>query len=305
MAVSPWFESGSHVTPGRDDRFWVHHPSPTDQLLRTPFYVARCGYSLWGKGRSWTWESSPVFGIELITAGELRYTQDGRSFSLSAGDAFVCQPGTRQSFGVGKAAFAHKRYVYFAGPMVEMLAHATGIGALDRVVGAGARSQVCQLIKQACRLMAGRAGEAEKTRELSVLALRIALEVAGCVPERKLPDVVLGTMEHMNRNLTRRVTLRGLAQEAGVSTYHLNHLFARHAGTPPLRYLTRRRMAYAAQLLSSTNLLIKEIAAMVGYDNPLHFSGVFSKTMGSGPRRYRAMHPSSMAIDEERRTRYL
>jgi AraC family transcriptional regulator of arabinose operon len=41
-------------------------------------------------------------------------------------------------------------------------------------------------------------------------------------------------------------------------------------------------------LLDSTEHSVKAIAAQLGYDDPLYFSRLFSKTIGLSPRAYRA-----------------
>ena len=41
-------------------------------------------------------------------------------------------------------------------------------------------------------------------------------------------------------------------------------------------------------MLDSSDLGVGEIARSVGYEDPLYFSRLFSKTVGSSPRGYRA-----------------
>ena len=47
------------------------------------------------------------------------------------------------------------------------------------------------------------------------------------------------------------------------------------------------KMEQACQLLDSTELSVKGVAAELGYDDPLYFSRQFSKTVGLSPRAYR------------------
>ena len=51
-------------------------------------------------------------------------------------------------------------------------------------------------------------------------------------------------------------------------------------------------MIKARELLSASSYNVSEIAAMVGYDNPLYFSRLFKKTAGISPREYRQLQNS-------------
>ena len=61
-------------------------------------------------------------------------------------------------------------------------------------------------------------------------------------------------------------------------------------GKSPMEFLLSYRMTKACQLLKSTRMPIKEIAAAVGYPNQLHFSRAFSNLMGKSPRDWRNEH---------------
>jgi AraC family transcriptional regulator of arabinose operon len=64
-------------------------------------------------------------------------------------------------------------------------------------------------------------------------------------------------------------------------------LFKRHYGTSPMAYFSELRMQRARELLSFTKMSVKEIAAELGFDDPLYFSRAFKKVSGMSPRDYR------------------
>ena len=55
----------------------------------------------------------------------------------------------------------------------------------------------------------------------------------------------------------------------------------------PMQYILSIRIANAQNLLETTGYTISEIAAIVGYDNPLYFSRIFKKQKGLSPKEYR------------------
>jgi AraC-like DNA-binding protein len=78
-----------------------------------------------------------------------------------------------------------------------------------------------------------------------------------------------------------------LAAAAKLSKFHFTSKYKALTGYSPIKHFLNMKMEHAGHLLDSTNLGIKEIAASLGYDDPLYFSRSFSKTVGMSPRAYR------------------
>jgi transcriptional regulator GlxA family with amidase domain len=91
--------------------------------------------------------------------------------------------------------------------------------------------------------------------------------------------------DFMDAHLGEPIRLGVLARHAGVSVPHLARLFRRNAGRPPHETLRLMRLAKAAELLSSLDLAIKEIAAAVGYADVSNFDGDFAREYGIRCRR--------------------
>jgi AraC-like DNA-binding protein len=85
----------------------------------------------------------------------------------------------------------------------------------------------------------------------------------------------------------RRWTVKSLAAAAGLSRAAFARRFKDLVGAAPLAYLTRVRLAAAAQLLRSTDEPIASIAQSVGYTSEFAFNRAFRRTRGSPPGRFR------------------
>lgn len=81
--------------------------------------------------------------------------------------------------------------------------------------------------------------------------------------------------------------LEDLAELAGKSTTQLCRSFRSNFGTTPIDYQIGIRMEHAKRLLAETELSVKEIAAMVGFNSPYHFSRQFSKRCKTAPSQWR------------------
>lgn len=92
----------------------------------------------------------------------------------------------------------------------------------------------------------------------------------------------------LDENLARLHSLDEWLRQARITRSRLFRLFNRYQGTTPYQYLVRRKMNFAAQTLISSDVLVKEVAASLGYDDPLHFSRVFKQVHGVAPAHLRA-----------------
>lgn len=91
----------------------------------------------------------------------------------------------------------------------------------------------------------------------------------------------------IDRSSADELDLDVLAAEASVSKYHFVREFAAAFGETPIRYLTRRRIERAQDLIRSANLTITEVAMMVGFASLGSFSSRFRQLVGVSPSEYR------------------
>ncbi|MBA2282853.1 MAG: helix-turn-helix transcriptional regulator [Acidimicrobiia bacterium] len=90
-----------------------------------------------------------------------------------------------------------------------------------------------------------------------------------------------------DRHYGEPLDLDALAGAAHVSKYHFARCFAETYGEPPMRYLSRRRIERAQDLLRSANLTVSEICMLVGFSSLGSFSARFREVVGESPTQYR------------------
>ena len=90
-----------------------------------------------------------------------------------------------------------------------------------------------------------------------------------------------------DRHYAQALDLDALAAAAHVSRYHFARSFAATYGETPMRYLTRRRIERAQDLLRSANLTVTEICMLVGFASLGSFSSRFRELVGEAPTEYR------------------
>lgn len=81
----------------------------------------------------------------------------------------------------------------------------------------------------------------------------------------------------------RRWTLDALARVAGVSPYHLTHLFRTVVGTSAYRYVVQARLGSALTLVLETDWDLTAIALESGFSSHSHFTARFRAFFGTTP----------------------
>lgn len=95
---------------------------------------------------------------------------------------------------------------------------------------------------------------------------------------------------HIEEHLPDTLRLADLAAVAGLGSDRFGRAFKAATGTSPHRYVTRRRVERAAELLARTDLPIAEIAHRVGMAGQSHLTTVFRTAIGATPHAYRTTH---------------
>ncbi|MEF9972678.1 MAG: response regulator [Clostridia bacterium] len=110
-------------------------------------------------------------------------------------------------------------------------------------------------------------------------------------PDKEAADPARADFEnlcdYLKRHLDKPLTLPLLCKRMGMSQTAISRLFRRFAGCSFVEYLTNARMESAKRLiLSKPERMFKDVAASVGYADPLYFSRVFRAHTGFSPSEY-------------------
>lgn len=116
--------------------------------------------------------------------------------------------------------------------------------------------------------------------------------MTGAVRDQRVADVLALISSQYRQPLSREV----LARHVNLSPSRLNSLFRHHTNTTPRAAITAKRMEKAAELLRTTHLLVKEVAARVGIQDDSHFVRDFARFYGLWPMAYREAHTAMRPV---------
>ena len=112
-------------------------------------------------------------------------------------------------------------------------------------------------------------------------------------------DFVERTKEYIFEHIGQDLSLEDIAEHFYLSPSHFSRTFKAQAGETLIRFISRCKMEYAAQLLSNTNLKIYDVCEQVGYKSLRHFNKLFKAYTGMQPSGYRQrMHMGGAGNDQ-------
>ncbi len=98
-------------------------------------------------------------------------------------------------------------------------------------------------------------------------------------------------LSYLEAELPNEVRLGDLARVAGLSPAHFATAFRRSTGLPPHRWLMKRRIERAQEMLRGTDRSITEVACSCGFASSAHFATAFKNSLGVTPSRWRRESP--------------
>lgn len=102
-----------------------------------------------------------------------------------------------------------------------------------------------------------------------------------------LPLPIQHALEIIESRFTEPLHLRQIAGAAGWSVAHFHEVFREHMDASPHQVLLQRRIRRARELLSSTDLSVKQVAAESGFSTAAAFGHAFKARVGITPRVFR------------------
>ena len=92
---------------------------------------------------------------------------------------------------------------------------------------------------------------------------------------------------HILGHLAEPLAIPQIAALVNLSPSRFRHLFKTQLGLGPAEYIQRVRLRRARVLIERTFLSVKEVMALVGYNDPSHFSREFRRVHGVAPSALR------------------
>jgi AraC-like DNA-binding protein len=215
----------------------------------------------------------------------------------SLGDAFLFDLNENPTVGLDTSFDSLRFYVPQAA--LDEMAHEAGIPGISglRARQFGGHDPIMYAFAQALAGAMGRPGESSAMFcEQIALAFFAHIVVAyGGLPLTQSARGGLArwqlrrAYEFIDANLGGDLSISDVAEQCGLSAGHFSRAFKHESGLTPHRWLTKRRLERAKQLLEDPQVKLADIAQICGFVDQSHFARVFSKGEGCSPGRWRRL----------------
>lgn len=261
-----------------------------------PLIVGSCGtYRLSTKKKLPTWSPHGRVDYQLlyVAAGKTHFYINGEDRVVTAGHMVLYHPKEEQHYEYFGADKPEVFWVHFTGNNVKSILKQYDIPMNDHVFFCGMSSGYAQLYKQMIdELQTCRVGYQEFLemcfRQLLILVQRNRLEKPTIV-DSHVQEEMNYVRQYFHEHYNESISIDEFAQSRHMSISLFMRNFKKVYGVSPKQYIVNLRMNNAQSLLETTDYSVTEIAAIVGYSNPLYFSRLYHKQKGQSPSDYRRL----------------
>ena len=245
----------------------------------------------WPKLPTWRPKGRVDWQIIYIAAGEGHFFLNGQEVVVPAGNMVLYQPKQQQKYFYYGKDRTQVWFVHFTGREVRSILKHYEIPLDGYILHTGIAREFEDLFRKMRDELVKCAWGYEEMltylfRELMLTIHRRMMEDA--------PRVSGFIQEEMDRakayfeeNYNKEISIEQYAASRSMSTSWFNRSFRSEAGTSPMQYILEIRIRNAQILLETTDYSVADIAAVIGYDNPMYFSRLFRKAKGMSPAKYR------------------
>ncbi len=128
-------------------------------------------------------------------------------------------------------------------------------------------------------------------------ALAISLFQARRHDSPVVPQKVGQILKYVAQNYYKSLNLTTIANEMNLNYSYASTMFKRCTGSSFTDYLTRYRLAKAAEMLENTNCFIYEVAGKVGFTDSKYFFRLFKTVYGLTPGQYHETRSGGMLCE--------
>ena len=230
--------------------------------------------------------------LELTVKGKGNYNYYRREFQVEPSDLMLLSPDAFYEQSRARQADTWVNYwVYFPleQRLVEWMQWPEIVPYIYRINLAETQYSLIKSLFETAFETQFLVGNQQQAYYLSVVE-QVLITASSTLDSTTLPSSdsrVHETMNTITRDLAHSHTIDELAAMVNLSRAQLSALFKSLNNCSIVTWREERRIAKASELLAHSNLQVQEIAAQVGYDDPLYFSRVYTRLVGSNPSQYR------------------
>jgi AraC-like DNA-binding protein len=233
----------------------------------------------------------PYYSIEFVARGKGALVLAGQELPLLPGSVFAYGPDVPHHITTDRDDPLAKYFVDFAGRRAAGLLEQCALppGTSGRVFAPREIQRIFDDLIQN-----GLKPTRHTNRASAVLLEYLLLKICESLSTwEAVQTPAFATYErcrqHIQANFAHLTSLAQVARQCHVDAAYLCRLFRRYDHQTPYQFLLRLRMNLAAERLQNPGVLVKQVAAELGFSDPFHFSRAFKSILGLSPEAFRRL----------------
>ncbi len=249
-----------------------------------PYYVLMAGINRITDTYHLKRTNSQYFTLEYLIDGKEKVVHDGIAYDVGKGDMYLFMKGTDHEYFSSGEDYWTKIWINISGPLVEDMVRDYGLS--KQVVFRGA--DVYDYFKRFLSVCRSDSPASEVNLKCAIIFHELLQELLKSQEQKTVKSLEAYVMkDYIDMHISENINLELLSSVVYKSRSQEIRVFKSEFKCTPYEYLLSQRFRQAKLLLSSTNLLIKEIAGQIGFPNEHYFSILFKKKYGLTPMEYR------------------
>ena len=212
---------------------------------------------------------------------------------IGAGSLIVLPPGCWHRYRPNPKTGWTSYWIGFGGELADRLIGNAGFSKDGEVRSFKNPASILQLFATTVTDLMSNAERTPFSAAASVLMLVAALietPADNTESNNKSASPILLAQMHISEHQSETIDFDALAEKVGLTYRSFRYLFVKESGMSPLQYQLDRRLARAKNLLASSDMPIKDIAEILGFNSTWYFSHFFQKHVKTSPVAYRKQH---------------
>ena len=100
-------------------------------------------------------------------------------------------------------------------------------------------------------------------------------------------DLLVEAIQFIESNISRELKVEDIAEKVYLSPNYFRKIFKEVTGLTPIEYINRIRISKACKLLNEENMLVSQVAEVVGINDLNYFSRLFKSLAGCTPSKFK------------------
>ncbi|MCW3058373.1 MAG: putative AraC family transcriptional regulator [Capsulimonas sp.] len=260
---------------------WLENHGP----IYAGYERVRHGYRLIRESGTDDWQ------ILTTTSGQGLFHGGDHDLHAAVGSVVLMPPGMKHDYGAEETSWDYT-WIHFQPQKewVELMQWPKHDGGLMAIQVADATRRQSIISEMDSVVQYSKELFHRKQQFMSNALESVLLQCDLCNPLSRHHNIdprILAAMDFMRENFERDLSLTDLAAQSCMSVSNLSHLFRKHVGIGPMKYLDIQRLEHARAMLENTEEPVNTIASRVGFEF-CYFSLHFKKHTMFSPRAYRA-----------------